>query len=311
MFTSLGRDRTLLLLALVIAVAGFLALASGMPDMEMEEGGIIFEQVERPLLEQQTVETSSNAEGTTGPLSTGVIAAGLVILLFLLFLAYRYREIRYGVLGTALFSGALLFLVYLYNRFATPQEEQATDDQLITMAERAFEELPTEPPAWFDGMSLLVTIGILLIIVIAVLWVYRNMRVKPKPTLDVIGDEAQAALIQLRLGHDLRDTIARCYYDMNQALVRQLGLRRPEGMTPREFEEVLLEAGLPQEDVRSLTRLFEQVRYSADAVDESDQREAIRCLESIVNYSKRSGAQREARASASLSAVSSSLNQPG
>ena len=78
----------------------------------------------------------------------------------------------------------------------------------------------------------------------------------------------------------------RCYYDMVRVLNEERGITRPRAMTPREFEERLRELGIPDEPVRRLTRLFEEVRYGAKTPGESEEEQAIFCLNAIVWASK-------------------------
>ena len=61
---------------------------------------------------------------------------------------------------------------------------------------------------------------------------------------------------------NLRNVVMRSYYDMNRTVSEQ-GVKRAEGMTPREFEARLIQTGLPHRDVERLTRLrIRQNEYS-------------------------------------------------
>jgi hypothetical protein len=75
----------------------------------------------------------------------------------------------------------------------------------------------------------------------------------------------------------------RCYHEMSRVLAEERGLVRGIAMTPREFEVILAEKGLPQQHVRTLTQLFEAVRYGAKPPGESEERQAVDCLEAIVD----------------------------
>ena len=275
-------NRLLLLIVLGLAVLGFMILASGMPSLELQEGGIIFETAVPLPLEEADMTELTRPEPVQGSPNAIYALIGIFAFLILTFLAYRYREIRYGILGISIFTAFLLFMVYLYRRLAPPADEQVNLDQLLTRAERLFEELPKDPPQWMDSASTGVALMFLLIVAILLWWVWRRWSLKRKPPLETIGREAEAALTDLRAGADLQDTIKRCYFDMNQALVKSRGVRRPDGMTPREFEQVMGDAGFPMNDVQGLTRLFEKVRYGAVSAGEADQQEAIACLEGIV-----------------------------
>jgi hypothetical protein len=59
------------------------------------------------------------------------------------------------------------------------------------------------------------------------------------------------------------------------------GVRRSSDMTAQEFEQLLIDAGLPKEPLRRLTRLFEDVRYGTEVPSEKEERTAVRCLTAI------------------------------
>lgn len=107
-----------------------------------------------------------------------------------------------------------------------------------------------------------------------------------KTTLDHLAVEASEAIQDLQSGADLKDTILNCYLEMSNALQSQRGIQRKTAMTPREFEIELERSGLPQEQIRRLTRLFEMVRYGNLSLGQEEQAEAITCLQAIVDASK-------------------------
>jgi hypothetical protein len=104
----------------------------------------------------------------------------------------------------------------------------------------------------------------------------------PLATLDQFADQAQAAIDALLAGADPSDTVLRCYLEMSRVLRKERGLSRNEAMTAREFEASLGQAGLPNEPVRQLTRLFETVRYGAKVSGGTEGRQAVACLTAIV-----------------------------
>jgi hypothetical protein len=288
MLRNLSQDRLVPVLVLILAVAGLMALASSMPDLQLIEGGIIFEIEERPRVEEEASGLTDEVASTAQP-NTGLIVLGLVALLVLLYLAYRSREFRYALLAMGMFTVFLLLMIYLY-RNAPPPDEQTAEEPLLTQAERLWEQLPETPPAWFDNVTVAVTALIFVACGVGIWVLWRRWQPDRKDPLQIVGDEAQATLLELRSGADLRDAILRCYYDMNQALVSNLGLRRDQGMTPREFEAIVTAAGLPATDVAGLTRLFEHVRYGAVTTGDDERGKAMTCLENIVAASQNQSA---------------------
>lgn len=129
----------------------------------------------------------------------------------------------------------------------------------------------------------IVTGFLLLLLVIAAGWLLWRRLHPPSLLLEQIGTQAEAALEELRSGGNFRNTILRCYAEMCQVLNRERGIQRDRGMTPREFEQHLQQAGLPAEPVRRLTRLFERVRYGATEPLPEEEREAFACLEDIAS----------------------------
>jgi hypothetical protein len=92
----------------------------------------------------------------------------------------------------------------------------------------------------------------------------------------------QESLLKIHEGADLKDIIVRCYYEMEQALMKERGITRNRDMTPREFESILCNSGLPIEPLFQLTSLFEEIRYGNRAPGELEKRDAIRCLTAII-----------------------------
>lgn len=143
----------------------------------------------------------------------------------------------------------------------------------------------TSPPQW---LILLITLLIVAVIALLVWWLWPRSPGRAGPTaLDLLADEAQSALDELRAGGDVRDAVLRCYAEMSRVLHEARGVRRGAGMTAREFEAQLRAVGIRDEHVGQLTRLFERVRYGGGASSSRDAREAEACLFALVqSYGK-------------------------
>jgi len=146
------------------------------------------------------------------------------------------------------------------------------------LAGEPFPTFVANPAPWL----IYVVSAILAALLLGAIWViWRRSRPQPGP-LERLAGEAQAALADLQAGSDLADTVLRCYAEMSRILGEQRGVGRPRDMTAREFERDLAAAGLRDEHIGQLTRLFERVRYGARQADAAEQREAVACLTAIV-----------------------------
>lgn len=143
-------------------------------------------------------------------------------------------------------------------------------------------EFIAAPPRWLVPAVSLV-LGLIAATLLASLALAIWHRTQgPANALGRLGQQAQDALDSLQAGSDVRNTVIRCYVDMARILDERRAIRRQQDMTPREFEARLQEAGLPDEPVQRLTRLFEVVRYGVKVPGEREEREAIAALEAIV-----------------------------
>ena len=122
-------------------------------------------------------------------------------------------------------------------------------------------------------------VAFLVLVVVLIL-----QRLNPSSITDDISRQAQSALDDLEMGGDYRDTIIRCYAEMSKTIIIERGIERSTGMTPREFEGSLVRMGFPEQPVRDLTHLFEDVRYGGHAKQEEKIELAKTSLRKIIAY---------------------------
>lgn len=144
-------------------------------------------------------------------------------------------------------------------------------------------DFPDSPPWWIAwamaiGLALFVSA-----VLVTTGWLIWRSRVQPPDSLQQLAREAQGALEALKGGADLKDTVIRCYFEMNRVLNEERGVRRERAMTPREFEVRLGELGLPEQPVVQLTRLFESARYGTTVTGEREADRAVASLSAIVD----------------------------
>jgi hypothetical protein len=149
------------------------------------------------------------------------------------------------------------------------------------------------PPAEFSGTApqwLVILVSFILAVVVAalvvgIIWaVLRRRRpAEANAILQELAQQAEEARETIAAGGDLRDTVIRCYAEMNRVVREARGLQRERAMTPHEFEERLAHAGLPAAQVHDLTQLFEVVRYGAKELGPWEGRRAVACLTAIAD----------------------------
>lgn len=291
------RARTLLLLALGIALVAMLLLSGGLSEIELLPG----------LPAPGTGEVEGEGLGDLPPgideafrtafrIFAAIIVLGLPLVIIYSLLAPEARKsLLKGMLPVILFG----LLLYVALRASSNLEDQveptptvvAGAAQTAPALEQPLEtsagetgEIDGAAPQWLIWGTI---VSLALIIALVLVGVGRfALRYRPRqaPPLIDLADQAEDAVDAIRAGADLRDTILLCYYRMSQTLQEQRGIWREMAMTPREFETYLARSGIPGEHVRRLTRLFEKVRYGAKAIGEEDERQALSSLGAIVEY---------------------------
>jgi len=145
---------------------------------------------------------------------------------------------------------------------------------------------PRISPAWMVLISVAIAVLIVAAIWFAGRW-WRRRRaflLTARKPLEEMGEIARVSLDELSAGRAWDDVIVDCYMRMSSVVERRRGLVRRDTMTPSEFASRLERSGLPAEAVHKLTRLFERVRYGAQASTQDEIGEAVNCLTAIMNY---------------------------
>jgi len=89
------------------------------------------------------------------------------------------------------------------------------------------------------------------------------------------------AIIDLELGGDVREVIIRCYQNLC-TFIGKKGIAQKPYYTPREFERsVKRTTGLKGEDLKELTTLFEEARYSTHELTILDKDRAVERLKNF------------------------------
>lgn len=279
-----------------IALVAIFLLVSSLSPLEFSEGHVlIFGEPETAPASQSDTQIPNPIE-SIDPFWSGALTIVFWVLvpLSILYIIIS-RQARKRVLRDILIVSLLfLFLYFLFQWFngnapgneaevAPPAAQSDAPETVIVPGDFAI-----DPPEWLALVSSFLLIA-LVILFIAFLW----FRLRPtgvneeQSTLELLVDEAQETLQNLRSGGNLKDTVIRCYHDMCMILAEHQGVRRRRAMTPREFQDHLSKIGLANDHIERLTKLFETVRYGGQSSTQSTAREAELCLETIVESYER------------------------
>jgi hypothetical protein len=162
-------------------------------------------------------------------------------------------------------------------------------------------EFPQEPPAWLTVAVILIGAALLVAVAAVALYLYRS-RSDPKaiPQYEALAEAAQQTITAIQSGGDLKASVIACYREMSRIVQEQRGISRDMTMTPREFEDVLIGKGLPGDAVRTLTRLFESVRYGSAADGARETEQAVAALTEIADYCQSFGSMGSTNTGAAL-----------
>jgi len=284
------RERTRTLIWLGSAILALVLLASGLAGLRFRPGHL-YDFGALPLPSGAPAQAPVAAPRPPDWLSVVVTLIVLALLLGMVIHLILSREFRRELLIRMISMLIVVTLFYLLVRALrgspAPQELLPAGTPGPLPQPLPGEPFPTfvaNPAPWL----IIVVSAILAALLIGALWfVWRRMHPPPGP-LERLSGEAQVALADLQAGSDLADTVLRCYAEMSRILSEQRGLERPRDMTAREFERDLAAAGLRDEHIRQLTRLFERVRYGARRADVHEEHEAVACLTAIVQSYARS-----------------------
>jgi hypothetical protein len=162
-----------------------------------------------------------------------------------------------------------------------PASPVAPQTQLQIQPTAPIASFSANPPQWVDWIAILI-LAILVTILVASLLRAFGRRSRLEPTaLERLAQQAETTIMALQEGSDPKNAILHCYLEMGRVVSDERHIQRERTMTPKEFEERLIDQGLPQEAVGQLTRLFEGVRYGGEMVDSTEEQIALNSLSEI------------------------------
>lgn len=273
-----------LLLAVALALAAVLAVVA--PSVQLTEG--------TPFafaMRQMQAGAAPNLGGgefivalLRALLAVAILAVPVYVVLSLLTKEGRRRLISHAIAITLLFL--LLQAVQSLNPTlpdAPQQFETAAQESSVAsgtpVPEAVFDQTASEEAVTTATIIVALLLALTALGITAA--VLRRKPPPPSPLADLAGD-AQQAIDALNAGDALEETIQRCYRNMCDVVQRERRIQRAAAVTPHEFEESLVQAGLPRAAVNTITTLFERIRYGNRPAGDAEQAAAIESLTAIV-----------------------------
>lgn len=279
-----SRNRHFALFWIGLAGLALLLLAGSLSDVQLMEGKPIYAPAESS--ESEEISASSEQDGLLpARTSASPWLQGLVTFAFLLLLAYFgfnfFLSVNREKLIVLLVILFFLFAVLSYLPLFVPSGppiyfEEALPTAAAPLAPTAAPEV-VQPPQFLPW---LLAAFFTLFLFLAGIWLLRKAFVREEG-VPILAQEAEKALSALRSGEDFKNVIIRCYMQMQQFVLDEQGLEREVSMTPGEFENYLVEQGLPAEPLHQLTQIFEEVRYGHKPTSPLDEQKAVECLRQI------------------------------
>ena len=286
-----GRTKLLTLILAVVVLAALFFTATSLTGITLAPGNSNVFSFGQPQLPSEGVPASQSSSFT---LLRIIYIIAIVLLPVIVALLIFSKTARKQFLRSLIAVLPLLALLFLFQQLSqqnkgntnTIQPGSLNASQNLANAGNQVTVTGGSLPEW---LVYAVTIGVAVILsalVIGIVWYVVRRNQKHPDSVDLIAKEAQQALDALKSGGNLKNVVIRCYYQMNEILTQERGIRRDEAMTPREFEAQLQKTGMPGSAVRELTRLFEEVRYGTRVPGLEDEVAAVASLTAIVDACK-------------------------
>lgn len=227
---------------------------------------------------------------------------GLTVIFLPVYIIYSLRtpKGRRRLIANLIMLAALFWIADQLQKQALQQNAQQAPTTLNNLNQQGGDSstplsvFPSEPPVWVTVAVIALASLLVVGVIFTGIMIYRQ-RTKPEEiVLDRLAEAAQNTIRSIYAGGDFKLSIIQCYHEMSRVIREEKGIARDLAMTPREFEDVLIERGLPSTSIDTLTHLFEQARYGSLATAPEDQDLAIACLTEIVQVCQPRSVQSEA-----------------
>jgi len=286
------KGRSGILLVAILGLAAITLLASGLREVSFRPGQILAEEEARTV----SLPVAKLMEDlSTIPLWKQLAAWAIIFLIVLILSTILSPDLRRKLLNTFIsFSFILAGLYFLAKNYsylfrglmdfsaANPPAEGPDGTEGIPPP--VFEAPQVSPLTAFLISAAVAVILVALGWAVTVWWKRRQAFLALQRPKDELADIARDSLDRLSQGGAWDDVITESYMRMAEVVQKRRGLIRQHAVTTSEFAEHLERAGLPAEAVRTLTRLFESVRYGARRPGSDERSQAVACLTAILRF---------------------------
>lgn len=294
-----GSRRDIVRLALLAtAVVALLLLAMSLSRLEMGPG-VPFAQIWQFLVDQLRRDGIAGPMAGTPPVNETLIAVfrTLFLIVLLMFpiaviMILIDRDMRRRVLASIVRLAIIFALLGLFVESQAERAEETVESALGGQLEGEDLDVSSFTDEEFDesnvsrwivwGLSLLAGLALAAVVVVFVNRARLGANRRGEPWTE-LASQAQATILEIQSGGDLRSSILRCYVEMNRIVRESRGVRRASTMTAREFREHLVNAKLPAGPVARLTELFERARYGVGDATAQEETDALDSLQAIAD----------------------------
>ena len=276
-----------LTLGFLVVLSVFL-LATSLDQLKLHPGKVISQEELLQIEPLSPIMADETPDWMEHLVQAALLIFFLLFLLSLFFLVTSRESRRRTFRPLAVIL--LIFLTLFFFRVrdsSEPIEIESGEVSQVTSAPSSVgttvEAETVKPPEWaFNSLSIL-----LVAVVAFLLWRILLRLGEPLALMDQIAEEAQQAITAIDAGEDFHNVIIRCYIEMCEILKVHFGMARDASMTPREFQEGLLSAGLHALPVSELTYLFEKTRYGNKPIRSDDEDKAVKYLAAFAGANER------------------------
>ena len=284
MFSALTPRRRRILIWMILGVLALVLLAGGLSTFTLQPGRVFLQPTLEVTEQTSPIQVDQSTSESFNTVLRAVLAVLLVLLPLSVIAALFSKQGRKRLITNAVIIGLVLLVL---SRFQESQNQArelnlnmgAVNDQVPAVVG---EPLPPPPAPPSEEFVWIASLAIVVIGLVLLLWLGRRWLFSRQSTaLIQIAEEADRARDALVGGDMLEDVVIRSYRQMNKIVAEARELRRSPSATPREFENTLVGAGLPQDPLDDLTKLFEQVRYGGLVTGPAERQTAIDSLTAI------------------------------